>query len=95
MSDEEKDFVEDFEVVINYGNMKKRIIFYDNDHRHAKLLIRLKHDGIKQSDFFRSVLTAYITGDERIHSLVDELIATQGKVRKSKSKRLVIRAKKR
>ena len=35
-------------------------MFYDTDKRHAELKIRLQHDSLKQSEFFRAVVTAYI-----------------------------------
>ena len=58
---------------IDYGNLTKRIVFTENDHRHAKLILKLKHDGLTQSSFFRHLITAYIEDDERIQNLVDEL----------------------
>jgi hypothetical protein len=76
--------VEEFE----YGKTQKRIIFTDNEHRHAKLLIRLKHDGLKQSEFFRGIVTGYIEGDDRIQQYVHE-ISPQSKTRKTKSKKLL------
>ena len=45
---------------IDYGNLTKRIVFTDNDHRHANLILKLKHDGLTQSAFFRHLITAYI-----------------------------------
>ena len=72
---------------INYGKLTKRIVFTENDHRHAQLILKLKHDGLKQSEFFRSLITAYIAGDERIQSYVDE-ISSLSKQRKTKSKKL-------
>lgn len=72
---------------VDYGKLNKRIVFTENDHRHAQLVIRLKHEGIKQSDFFRSIITGYIGGDERIQNYVEE-VSTISKKRKSKSRKL-------
>tara|TARA_Y100000296_G_C4991528_1_gene165635 strand:+ start:127 stop:456 length:330 start_codon:yes stop_codon:yes gene_type:complete len=72
---------------IDYGNLTKRIIFTDNDHRQAQLLIRLKQDALTQSAFFRHIITGYITGDERIQGYIDE-VKQQSKSRKAKSKKL-------
>lgn len=72
---------------VDYGKLNKRIVFTENDHRHAQLVIRLKHEGIKQSDFFRSIITGYISGDERIQNYVEE-VSTISKKRKAKSKTL-------
>ena len=73
---------------VEYGRLTKRIVFTENDHRHAKLTIRLKHDNIRQSDFFRGLITGYLNGDERICSYVDD-IKPQSKTRKRKSKNLI------
>tara|TARA_A100001201_G_C4060303_1_gene192475 strand:+ start:778 stop:1104 length:327 start_codon:yes stop_codon:yes gene_type:complete len=72
---------------INYGKLTKRIVFTENDHRHAQLIVKLKHDGLKQSEFFRSLITAYLSGDERILSYIEE-ISKLSKSRKTKSKAL-------
>jgi hypothetical protein len=72
---------------IDYGNLTKRIIFTDNDHRQAKLLVRLKQDGLTQSAFFRHIVTGYISGDERIQNYIDE-VKSQAKTRKAKTKKL-------
>ena len=58
---------------IDYGNLTKRIVFTENDHRHAKLLIRLRHDKLTQSDFFRHIISAYIDGEPRIQSFIDDI----------------------
>jgi len=72
---------------IEYGRLTKRIVFTENDHRHAQLIIKLKHDGLRQSDFFRSLITAYLAGDERIQSYVDE-VSKLSKKRKTSSRKL-------
>lgn len=71
----------------NYGKNDKRIVFTDTDHRHAQLLVRLRTDGLKQSHFFRSLITGYIDQDERIVSFIND-INTQSSKRKKKSNRL-------
>ena len=71
----------------SYGRNTKKIVFTDTDHRHAQLLIRLKHDGLTQADFFRSILTGYIEGDNRVQAYVDD-IGPLSKKRKQKSKAL-------
>ena len=47
-----------------YGEDYKKIVFYDTDKRHADLKIRLQYDGLKQSEFYRAVLTAYLEKEE-------------------------------
>ena len=73
---------------IDYGNLTKRIVFTDNDHRHANLILKLKHDGLTQSAFFRHLITAYIENDDRIQQLVDELrTKKRHKVKSQKTRR--------
>jgi hypothetical protein len=70
---------------IMYGRKEKRIVFTDTDHRHAQLIIRLKHDGLTQSSFFRHLITGYIEGDRRIQDFINEMgELSQAKKRKSK-----------
>ena len=78
---------------ISYGKLNKKIVFTDNDHRHAKLLIRLKHDELKQSEFFRGMITGYLEQDERILNFIDDL-KTQSVKRKTKSNKLIAAGKK-
>jgi len=70
-----------------YGKNTKKIVFLDTDHRHANLIIRLRHDGLTQADFFRSLVTGYIEGDNRIQDYIDE-IATHSKLKKKHSRKL-------
>ena len=56
----------------SYGKNNKRIVFTESDHRHAKLILKLKADGLTQAKFFRSVITGYLDGDERIRDFVFE-----------------------
>jgi hypothetical protein len=74
---------------VDYKNLDKRIMFSDNGHRHAKLVIRLKTDGLTQAKFFRHIVTGYIEGDERIISYVNDF-KPQSKKRKKKSQKLRI-----
>jgi hypothetical protein len=73
---------------VDYGKLTKRVVFTENDHRHAKLTIRLKHDNLRQSEFFRSLITGYLNNDERILSFLDD-VKPMSKKRKQKSKKLI------
>ena len=55
-----------------YGKNLKRIVFTDTDHRHAQLVVKLKSDGITQAKFFRSLITGYLNGDDRLVEFVRE-----------------------
>jgi len=61
----------------------KKIVFEDTDVRHAKLKIRLQHDGMSQTEFFRTLITGYIEKD----SLVVEFIGKHKTKHKVQSKR--------
>jgi len=58
---------------LDYGKLNKRVVFTENDHRHAKLLLRLKADGLTQAKFFRNIITGYIDEDPRIQEYIDEV----------------------
>ena len=51
---------------MSYGKQGKKILFYDTDKRHADLKIRLQYDGLKQSEFFRAIVTGYLEDDPHI-----------------------------
>ncbi len=54
-----------------YGEDYKKIIFYDSDKRHADLKIRLQYDGLKQGEFFKAVMTAYLEKDGDFMKFLD------------------------
>ena len=72
---------------IDYGNLTKRIVFTENDHRHAQLVLKLKYLRITQSGFFRHIITGLINDDPRILEYTNE-ISFKSKARKTKSKKL-------
>lgn len=72
---------------LDYGNLTKRIIFTDNDHRHAKLIVKLRYDGLKQSEFFRHIVSGYINNDPRLDEYVEEF-KTQSVKKKKKTRQL-------
>ena len=72
---------------IDYGNLTKRIVFTENDHRHAQLVLILKYLRITQSGFFRHIITGLINDDPRILEYTNE-ISFKSKARKTKSKKL-------
>jgi len=68
-------------------HLDKKVAFVENTHQHAKLILKLRHDGVTQSKFFRAMIAGYINDDERIQSYIDE-IRSQGKQKKVRSKKL-------
>ena len=56
----------------DYGKASKKIMFYDTDKRHADLKIRLQHDSLTQSAFFRAMISGYLDKDTRIMEYVND-----------------------
>ena len=63
---------------MSYGKTDKKILFYDTDKRHAELKIRLQYDGLKQSEFFRAMVTGYLEEDPSIMEYVDTYKESDG-----------------
>jgi len=57
---------------MNKVKKNKKIVFDDTDIRHAKLKIRLQHDGLSQAEFFRAFVTAYIEKDRDIIKFINK-----------------------
>tara|TARA_Y100000296_G_C4939838_1_gene140876 strand:- start:1 stop:324 length:324 start_codon:yes stop_codon:yes gene_type:complete len=57
---------------MNIG-VKKKIVFFEDDKKHADMKIRLKYDGLTQQRFFESIVDAYVCDDVDIISFVDKL----------------------
>ena len=62
-----------------------KIVFDDTDTRHAKLKIRLQHDGLSQAEFFRAFVTGYIEKDR----LLIDFIKKYKEDNKSQSKKTI------
>lgn len=54
-----------------YGKSKKKFVFYDTDHTHAKLRVKFIEDGIKQTTFFKEFVKAYIEDDPLIRKWLE------------------------
>jgi len=82
---------------MSYGINSKKIMFYDTDKRHVELKIRLQHDSLKQSEFFRAVVTAYIEKDESFLKFINEYKEAnkvQSKEKIEKSKKVIEKGRK-
>ena len=64
----------------------KRLVFYDKTHRHVELKIRLDHDDLTQSEFFRSLVTGYLNKNEHIICYINDYRAGKGIQSKAKIK---------
>ena len=50
---------------------RKKFMFYDTNKRQVDLKIRLQHDGLNQSQFFRAMITGYLEKDEYLLSFLE------------------------
>ena len=81
----------------DYGKGEKKVIFYDTEKRHAELKIRLYHDGLTQTDFFRGFITGYIEKNEALSPYMEQLkekYSKNGKERQLSSKKMQEQGKK-
>ena len=75
------------ETINNYGKMTKRIVFNVSDHEHAQLILRLKHNSLTQSEFFKAVIEAVNTNDENLVSFMAEYSNKKQKLSKNRIKK--------
>jgi len=70
----------------DYGNQEKKIAFVDKDKNHADLIIRLKHDGLTMSKFFRGLIKGYIEQDYAVVDFIERLKISSGAQSKAQAK---------
>tara|TARA_R100000697_G_C5430398_1_gene192683 strand:+ start:439 stop:765 length:327 start_codon:yes stop_codon:yes gene_type:complete len=73
---------------MDYGKNEKRISFMDNDKRNAEMIVRLKHDGLTKTKFFRAILTGYLERDAAIVDFIDRLKERENSQSKNKTKKI-------
>ena len=71
----------------NYGKMTKRIVFNVSDHEHAQLIIRLRHNSLSQSEFFKAIIEAVNTNDEHLVSFISDYSNKKQKLSKDRIKK--------
>lgn len=54
-----------------YGKARKRLVIKMIEHLHAKLLVKLQEDKIKQHEFFVEFMNSYIDGDPLVEQWID------------------------
>ena len=72
--------------MVEYGKLEKRISFMDTDKRNADLIIRLKHDNLTKTKFFRAILTGYLEGDPLLREFIEGVKEAEGYQSKRKAK---------
>ena len=71
---------------------RKKFMFYDTGKRQADLRIRLKYDGLNQSQFFRAMITGYLEKDDSLIDYLDrykEKNNVQGQKKRSGGKLMI------
>ena len=66
----------------------KKIVFEDTEVNHASLKVRLRHDGIRQGEFFRFMLQKYIECADPMVFLVQELREEKGKYGRARNRKI-------
>ena len=75
---------------------RKKFMFYDTEKRQADLRIKLQHDGMTQSSFFRIMMSGYLENDENVLNYLNdfqEKYKMRGKHKIKKVRRLINEAK--
>ena len=70
-----------------YGKDIKRIVFNVSDHDHAKLIVRLRHNSLTQSEFFRAVINGVNDNDENILNFISTCVTQKQALNKSRLKK--------
>ena len=72
---------------------KKKLVFEEDEKRHADLKIKLKHYGISQANFFRACVSGLINDDAQFmkyfDKVLDEYTYIKSKKKTQDSKRLL------
>ena len=68
----------------SYGQNTKRIVFKVSDHEHAKLILRLRHNSLTQSEFFKAIIEAVNSDDDLILSFIRDYALSKQKLNKQR-----------
>ena len=82
------------ETLDSYGQNTKRIVFKVSDHEHAKLILRLRHNSLSQSEFFKAIIEAVNSDNAIILSFINEYVSSKQKLNKTRIKKKSIIQKK-
>ena len=65
---------------------KKKVVFEDYEGNYANLKIRLRHDRIRQSEFFSFLVAKYTSCDPSFMLMIEDLKISLGRVGKKRIK---------
>ena len=71
-----------------YGDFKKIVQFTDDAKRYADLRIRLHYDGLRQGEFFRSMVIGYLERDEELMKFLEKVKEKISRYSKSKRNKI-------
>ena len=66
---------------------RKKIVFEDLEVNYAKLKLRLRHDGLRQSEFFSFIVQKYVDCDPKFLTFISQLKAALSRHGKKRQKR--------
>jgi len=69
-----------------YGRELRIISFEDKDGSYAKLLIKLRHEGLTRAEFYRTVTRGFIQDDELLDEFILEYKKKKDTFRKARQK---------
>jgi ppGpp synthetase/RelA/SpoT-type nucleotidyltranferase len=72
----------------NYGENKKKIMFFDTEERHVQLKVRLEHYGITQSKLFRYLVTCMLEENQISKDIIKMIDENSAKKTRKRAKRV-------
>ena len=72
----------------NYGENKKKIMFFDTEERHIQLKVRLEHYGITQSKLFRYLVTCMLEENQISKDIIKMIDDNSTKKTRKRAKRV-------
>ena len=77
-------------------NERKKIMFYESIKRQADLRVKLEYDNLKQSEFFRCLITGYLNNDDQVVAYIQKYkqdLGIHNKIKRQKSQKLIAAGK--
>lgn len=65
---------------------EKKIVFFDEDDQHARMIVRLRYDRLTQGKFFRGLVKLYIEKDLDMIRVIDKIKEEKTTMGKQKRK---------
>lgn len=65
---------------------EKKIVFFDEDDQHARMIVRLRYDRLTQGKFFRGLVRLYVEKDLDMIRVIDKIKEEKTTMGKQKRK---------